>query len=156
MSGSPGLRIGELAARSGRSVHAIRWYDAQGLIPGVRRDAGGQRRFGAGHVQWLAFVDRLRRTGMSIARIRAYTRLVQQRPQNVPAQRELLAAHRAQVAAEIAAWQESLALIDAKLAFYDDWIAGGRRPDDEPGVTTSTASRNRPAATAPRARRARR
>ena len=83
MNASTGFRIGELARRSGRSAHAIRWYDAQGLMPGVLRDAAGQRRFTGRHVQWLAFVDRLRSTGMSIAQIRAYTRLVQQGPENL-------------------------------------------------------------------------
>lgn len=137
MNASPGFRIGELAARSGRSVHSIRWYDAQGLIPGVLRDAGGQRRFTGRHVQWLAFVDRLRGTGMSIAQIRDYTRLVQQGPQNVAPQRALLAAHRERVSATIAAWQDALALIDAKLAFYDTWIATGERPASEPSARRS-------------------
>jgi DNA-binding transcriptional MerR regulator len=131
MSTSFGLRIGELAARTGRSAHAIRWYDAQGLIPGVVRDQSGQRRFTSKHVQWLALLDRLRNTGMSIAQIRAYTRLVQLGPQNVLPQRELLAAHRERVANTIAAWEDSLALIDAKLAFYDKWIATGERPKSE-------------------------
>lgn len=126
--------IGELAARSGRSTHTIRWYDAQGLIPGVLRDAAGRRRFTGRHVQWLAFVERLRSTGMSIAQIHAYTRLVQQGPRNLAPQRALLAAHRERVAGTIAAWQDSLALIDAKLAFYDTWIATGQRPASEPAV----------------------
>lgn len=39
---SNNFRIGELAARTGRSIHAIRWYEAQGLIPGVARDSGGR------------------------------------------------------------------------------------------------------------------
>lgn len=131
MNALPGFRIGELAARCGRSAYAIRWYDAQGLLPGVLRDAAGHRRFTSRHVQWLAFVDRLRSTGMSIAQIRAYTRLVQQGPRNLTPQRALLAAHRGRVADTIAAWQESLALIDSKLAFYDTWIATGERPARE-------------------------
>lgn len=32
------LHIGGLSARTGHSIHAIRWYEAQGLIPGVVRD----------------------------------------------------------------------------------------------------------------------
>jgi DNA-binding transcriptional MerR regulator len=134
MNALPGFRIGELAARSGRSAHAIRWYDAQGLIPGVLRNAAGQRRFTARHVHWLAFVERLRSTGMSIAQIRAYTRLVQQGPRNLTPQRALLAAHRERVAGTIAGWQEALALIDAKLAFYDTWIASGERPATQPAA----------------------
>ena len=46
------LRIGELAARAGRSVHAIRWYESQGLIPGVMRDAGGRRVYSESHPDW--------------------------------------------------------------------------------------------------------
>ena len=144
MKASPGFRIGELAARSGRSAHAIRWYEAQGLMPGVLRDASGQRRFTSRHVQWLAFVDRLRSTGMSIAQIRAYTRLVQQGPQDVAPQRALLAAHRERVAGTIAAWQESMALIDAKLAFYDTWIATGERPPSEATARGRAVAHSRP------------
>ncbi len=28
------FHIGELVRRSGRSVHTLRWYEAQGLMPG--------------------------------------------------------------------------------------------------------------------------
>ncbi len=70
------LRIGDVASRTGRSVHAIRWYEAQGLMPGVVRDSGGRRTYTAYHVGWLDLMDRLRRTGMSIAQLREYTALV--------------------------------------------------------------------------------
>lgn len=134
-----GFRIGELAARSGRSKHAIRWYDAQGLIPGVQRDAAGQRRFSNRHVEWLGFVDRLRSSGMTIAQIRMYTQLIQQGTASLPRQRALLAAHRERVAGTIAAWQDSLELIDAKLTFYDCWISTGKRPAGEPAATAKAA-----------------
>src|SRR5260370_10944483 len=70
------LHIGEVATRTGRSVHAIRWYEAQGLVPGVERDGGGRRGYTEHHVGWLEFMDRLRGTGMSGAQMRAYTGLV--------------------------------------------------------------------------------
>ena len=57
------LHIGEVATRTGRSVHAIRWYEAQGLVPGVERDGGGRRVYTEHHVGWLEFMDRLRGTG---------------------------------------------------------------------------------------------
>lgn len=128
MNATPNLRIGELAARCRRSVHTIRWYDAQGIIPGVTRDAAGRRLFTHRHVQWLGLVDRLRNTGMSVAQILAFTELVAKGRASLGQQREMLAAHRNRVAATIEAWQASLALIDAKLDFYDGWIATGRRP----------------------------
>lgn len=150
MSTATGLRIGELAARCGQSAHTIRWYDAQGLIPGIIRDQAGQRRFNARHVQWLALVERLRRTGMSIAQIRAYARLVQKGSAEMPRQRDLLREHRARVATTIAAWQDALALIDAKLAFYEVWMATGKRPasDAREAILRAAARTTRPAARA--------
>ncbi len=128
----PLLLIGALAARCGKSVHAIRWYEAQGLVPGVQRDAGGRRRYREQHVAWLQLMERLRITGMSIAEMRRYTELVAQGRQTLAARRDMLAANRATVLATIDRWQEALAALDQKLDFYDDWIADGRRPARDP------------------------
>ena len=128
----PLLLIGALAARCGKSVHAIRWYEAQGLVPGVQRDAGGRRRYREQHVAWLQLMERLRITGMSIAEMRRYTELVTQGRQSLSARRDMLAAHRAEVLGTIARWQEALTALDQKLDFYDDWIATGQRPARDP------------------------
>jgi DNA-binding transcriptional MerR regulator len=127
-----GLRIGELAARTGRSIHAIRWYETQGLIPGVVRDSGGRRVYGELHLNWLDLMDRLRRTGMSIAAMREYTALVKQGRSTLKQRQEMLAAHRAQVRETIADWTLALKLLDSKIDFYGEWLATGHRPKIEP------------------------
>ena len=70
------LRIGKLARLTGRSVHTIRWYESQRLIPGVRRDPQGRRVYHEQHVEWLALLERLRRSGMSIKELRDYASMV--------------------------------------------------------------------------------
>ena len=127
------MGIGALAARSGRTVHAIRWYEAQGLIPGVERDPGGRRVFAEAHVAWLALMDRLRRTGMSVAEMRRYTQMVKQGKVTLRERRRFLEAHRARVEATIAEWTSALGLIDEKIDFYGEWLASGRRPETVPG-----------------------
>lgn len=122
------LRIGELAARSNRSVHAIRWYESQGLMPGVARDASGRRVYDAMHLSWLDLMDRLRRTGMSIAEMREYTALVRQGRGSLRQRKELLQAHRVRAQDTIAQWLQALELIDGKIAFYDEWLATGQAP----------------------------
>jgi len=122
------LRIGELAALSGRSVHAIRWYETQGLKPNVARDAAGRRVYHARHLDWLQLMDRLRRTGMSIAEMRQYTDLVRQGRASLRQRKDLLLAHRARAQATIAEWLQALELIDGKIAFYDEWIGTGQPP----------------------------
>jgi len=122
------FHIGELAARTGRTVDTIRWYEKQGLIPGVARDAGGRRVYTENHVAWLDLIDRLRRTGMSIAQLRQYTALTRQGKTALKEQRALLAAHGLRVRETIADWTEALALIDAKVDFYGEWMKKGKRP----------------------------
>jgi DNA-binding transcriptional MerR regulator len=127
------LLIGALSARAGRSIDTIRWYEAQGLIPGVVRDGGGRRTYTERHVGWLQLIDRLRRSGMSIAEMRRYTALVKLGRATLAQRREMLAAHRARVVQAIAEHRAALKLIDGKVDFYDAWIASGERPERDPG-----------------------
>lgn len=126
------LRIGELSARSGRTIHAIRWYEAQGLIPGVVRDTAGRRVYNERHVNWLDLMERLRRTGMSIAEMRAYTALVKQGRVTLKQRQEMLYAHRTRVLETIAEWTVALKLIDSKIDYYGEWLTTGNRPKTMP------------------------
>jgi len=126
------LRIGEIASRTGRSIHTIRWYETQGLIPGVVRDRGGRRVYSEHHIRWLDLMERLRRTGMSITQMREYTTLAKQGDAVLEQRRALLAGHQVRVRENIIRWTEALALIDAKIEFYDEWMANGARPVVEP------------------------
>jgi len=122
------LRIGELAARTRRSVHTIRWYESQGLMPGVARDGADRRVYNELHVSWLELMERLRSTGMSIAEMRDYTALVMQGKSTLKARQAMLAAHRVRVMQKIVEWNEALALIDSKIDFYGEWVSTGHRP----------------------------
>ena len=133
------LLIGALAERTGRSIHTIRWYEAQGLIPGVARDATGRGVYTEQHVNWLELMERLRNTGMSIAQMREYTALVCEGRSTLNARRALLVAHRAYVMETIAEWTRSLALIDGKIDFYGEWVATGTRPAREPTLPQGSA-----------------
>src|SRR5262245_58012364 len=137
------LGIGELSTRTGRGIHAIRWYEAQGLIPGVVRDSGGRRRYHELHVGWLELIERLRRTGMSIAEMRRYTALVKQGKSTLRQRQEMLVAHRAQVMETIAEWTRALELIDGKIDFYGEWISTGMRPRENPSSLGRKPARGR-------------
>lgn len=116
------MRIGELARLSGRSVHAIRWYEAQSLMPGAARDAAGRRVFNQLHVDWLELMDRLRGSGMSIRQMQAYARQVRAGKDTLAARQLLLREHRMQVEARIKELRDALSLIDKKVTLYDKWI----------------------------------
>ncbi len=65
-----GLSIGDLAARTGLAVSAIRYYEAQGLID-PWRNGGGQRRFSRADIRRLSFVMIAQQFGFTLPQIRA-------------------------------------------------------------------------------------
>jgi DNA-binding transcriptional MerR regulator len=53
------MKIGELAARSGVSVDAIRYYERRGVLPPAERTPSGYRQFGEDAVARLGMVRQL-------------------------------------------------------------------------------------------------
>ncbi|MBI1400009.1 redox-sensitive transcriptional activator SoxR [Hyphomonas sp.] len=59
------MLIGDIAARTGLSVSAIRFYEARGLITPIR-SPGGQRRFRRADIRRLSFIRIAQQLGLSI------------------------------------------------------------------------------------------
>jgi MerR family transcriptional regulator, redox-sensitive transcriptional activator SoxR len=70
MKASDIISIGELAARTGLSVSAIRFYEGRGLIEPFR-SSGGQRRFLRSDIRRLSFIRIAQALGLSIEGIGA-------------------------------------------------------------------------------------
>ncbi|HTU09690.1 MAG TPA: redox-sensitive transcriptional activator SoxR [Allosphingosinicella sp.] len=70
MRGNELLAIGELAARTGLSVSAIRFYEEKGLVQALRT-AGGQRRFLRSDIRRLSFALIAQQIGCTIPEIAA-------------------------------------------------------------------------------------
>ncbi|QMV72138.1 MerR family transcriptional regulator [Comamonas piscis] len=114
----PPLSIEEAAQRTGLSAHTLRYYERIGLIAAVPRAAGGQRRYAAADLAWLAFLTRLRTTRMPIQKMRQFAQLRSAGDASVPARRQMLQTHLAEVQAEIAAMQQAAQALQAKIAHY--------------------------------------
>jgi MerR family transcriptional regulator, redox-sensitive transcriptional activator SoxR len=63
------LAVGEIAARSGVTVSALHYYEAQGLISS-RRTAGNQRRYPREVVRRVAFIRASQGVGIPLRRIK--------------------------------------------------------------------------------------
>jgi DNA-binding transcriptional MerR regulator len=70
MTGSEGAFIGEVARQTGLSVHAIRFYEAEGLLPEPARTGSGYRVFSPQTVEQLNFIRKAQALGFSLEEIR--------------------------------------------------------------------------------------
>ena len=62
--------IAEVCERTGLSPRTVRYYEEIGLLPDVRRRTSGRRVYGAGEIERLGFITRLKALGLSLSEIR--------------------------------------------------------------------------------------
>lgn len=110
--------ISEVVAFTGLTAHTLRWYERIGLMPDVDRSHTGQRRYTNRDLDWLAFVGKLRLTGMPVAHMVRYAELVRLGEQTFEERRELLESTRRDVLHRMAELQDTLAVLDHKINFY--------------------------------------
>ncbi|UOD32152.1 MerR family transcriptional regulator [Massilia violaceinigra] len=112
------LSIDEASRRTGLTAYTLRYYERIGLLAPVGRAAGGQRRYAASDMAWIGFLLRLRTTRMPIGKMQAFARLRSEGDATVPARRQMLEEHLADVLAEIEAMRQSADALKEKIEYY--------------------------------------
>ena len=115
----PSLSIAEASACSGLSAHTLRYYERIGLIDAVTRSRGGQRCYRPSDLDWLAFLVRLRATGMSIADMQRFAGLRRAGDVSVVERLDLLRTHRAELEERIRSLRRHARALDQKIAHYE-------------------------------------
>lgn len=127
-SGEPEPRytIGQAAQRTGLSVHALRFYEREGLLASpVQRTPDGRRTYRELDLEWLDLCIKFRSSGMPLAAIRRYTELVRQGAGNEAERLTILREHQQRVIAQIDALTDCLELIAFKVTLYEESLSTG-------------------------------
>ena len=66
------MKIADVSRKTGLSAHTIRYYEKQGLVKTPNKDASGHRAFGEKEVELLNWVACLKKSGMSLNKIKTY------------------------------------------------------------------------------------
>jgi len=112
------LTISQMAERCGLSAHTLRYYERIGLIQAVARGSNGHRRYSLMDVDWIAFINRMKATGMSIERMQEFAELRRKGECSIPQRRTLLEQHNEQVQAHIHELEAALAALQDKVVYY--------------------------------------
>ncbi|MEU8211498.1 MerR family transcriptional regulator [Micromonospora sp. NPDC049044] len=135
------LSIGQVAQRTGLSVHALRLYERRGLLASeVRRDGSGRRVYSAWDVEWLTNCVKFRASGMPLTTISQLARLVREGSGNEAERLQLLREHQRRITAQLAQLSDCLDLVNDKVASYEEHLAAGATGDPwqqtRPGAPT--------------------
>lgn len=88
------LSIKEAAEEVSIPPSTIRYYDYQGLLPSIKRDKNGRRKFEEHDLFWLEMIGSMRNTGMSINKLKSIVELRKKGTATVEERKEIFREHR--------------------------------------------------------------
>jgi DNA-binding transcriptional MerR regulator len=133
------LSIGQVAERTGLSVHALRFYERESIfLSPIRRAVGGRRVYTEDDVDWLMLCTILRGAAMPLEDIRRYTELVRAGDGNEPERLALLRQHEERVREQQEKLDRCLDLIRFKIGVYEDILAGDTAPAEDKASLPAT------------------
>lgn len=111
--------IKQVSEKTHLTVHTLRYYDKEGLLPFVRRDAAGNRVFTDSDIDWLDLICCLKNTGMPIKQIATFIQWCMEGDPSLSARLEMLVEHRQVVLQQINELQHNLETINHKIERYE-------------------------------------
>lgn len=118
--------IGEFSEVTGLGIHTLRYYEHEGLITPMR-NSSNRRRYSDRDITWIAFIKRLKATGMPIKEIKRYAALRAEGDATLSERMEMLIQHRQSLREQIRQLQEHETKLDEKIAFYRQEIEDRQR-----------------------------
>ena len=110
--------IGQVSEMFGLPISTLRYYDKQGLFPGIERRSG-IRKFGENELEALRVIECLKMSGLEIKDIKQFMDWCVEGAPTYPLRRELLEKQKETVEAEIAHMNKVLDMLRFKCWYYD-------------------------------------
>lgn len=117
--------IGEMAKTLGVPTSTLRFYDKKGLLPFMERSSGGIRMFSDKDLECLRIVDCLKQSGMSLADIKDFLRMVSEGDASIDERLEMFRKRKAEVESQIEDMNRVLETLNFKCWFYETAKAAG-------------------------------
>lgn len=110
--------IKEVAEKYNLSVHTLRYYEKEGLLPFIERNKQGNRIFSDQDLEWLNIICCLKNTNMPIAKIKEYVDLCIEGPETICKREDMLLKHKIYIESEIENFNSYLRVVDNKINHY--------------------------------------
>ena len=117
--------VGEMAKKMNLAPSTLRYYDKEGLLPFVERSGGGIRMFKDSDFEWLAIIECLKKTGMSIKEIKQFIDWCVEGDATIGKRLALIDHQRQVVLQQMAQLQETLDTLNYKHWYYETAQAAG-------------------------------
>ncbi len=116
--------IGQVSAMYGIPISTLRYYDREGLLPGIQRTSG-IRQFGQREIEALQVIECLKRSGLEIRDIRQFMDWCAEGSSTYAQRLQLFQRQRAAVAEEMERLRRVRDMLDYKCWYYTEALRDG-------------------------------
>lgn len=116
--------IGQVSEMFGLPISTLRYYDKQGLFPGMER-ISGIRKFSDREIEALRVIECLKKSGLEIKDIKKFMDWCTEGASTYPQRKELLEKQKKTVEAEIEHMNKALDMIKFKCWYYEQALQDG-------------------------------
>ena len=116
--------IGQVAEMFHLPISTLRYYDKEGLFPGMERQSG-IREFSEREIEALRVIECLKASGLEIREIKQFMEWTTEGAATYTQRKQMFETRRQAVEAEMAELQKTLDMLRYKCWYYDTAIADG-------------------------------
>jgi len=113
------MNISEVSKKFNIPTDTLRYYEKEGLIPGVNRRQSGIRNYSEDDVKWVEFIKCMRDAGIPVKVLVEYVELFQKGDKTSEKRKNILIEQRRELAERIKEMKKTLKLLDKKIEVYD-------------------------------------
>nr|WP_057877995.1 MerR family transcriptional regulator [Levilactobacillus paucivorans] len=118
------MKIKEVSEKFDIPADTLRYWEREGAIPPVTRNAAGYRDYDEEDLDWISFAKCMREAGVSIEYLIEYLTLFKQGDVTLQARKDLLHEQLATIAQRLDEIQHTYDLIKEKADHYEAYVEG--------------------------------
>lgn len=116
------MTINEVAKEFDLTPDTLRYYEKVGLIPAVKRTAGGIRNYSEIDCNWIEFIKCMRNAGLPVEVLVKYVSLFQEGDATLETRKQLLIEQRDRLVTKLTDMQSTLDRLNMKIKRYEDLV----------------------------------
>lgn len=111
--------------KTGLSVHTLRYYEKEGLLPFVRKNSSGLRVFSDSDLGWLELIECLKATGLHLKGIKQYIDWYIEGDSTLQLRLDMFRQQKIRIEEQMAELQKHMNKINYKIELYTKAVAAG-------------------------------
>lgn len=112
--------IKKAAEKTNLSIYTIRYYDKEGLLPLIKRNESGIRKFTDNDIEWINLICCLKNSGMSIENIKKFMYCCLKGKDGIEERKVILESHKKNIKNQMKQLNRSMEIINYKLDHYKE------------------------------------